>query len=57
MHWRTVGPIGQAAGLGDASEAVAYAAGEDWLLTEGQPPHSICLTESGRVMVAKMKPR
>ena len=24
MHWRTVGPIGQAVGLDDASTAVAY---------------------------------
>jgi hypothetical protein len=55
MHWRTVGPIGGAVGLDDASAAVAYAAGQDWLLTEGRPPHSICLTEGGRVMVAKMK--
>jgi hypothetical protein len=56
MHWRAVA-IGQAAALDDASAAVAYAAGQDWLLTEGQPPHSICLTESGRVMVAKLKRR
>ena len=55
VHWRTVGPIGQAVGLDDAGEAVAHAAGQDWLLTEGQPPHSICLTESKRVMVAKAK--
>jgi hypothetical protein len=57
IHWRTVGPIGQAVGLDDASAAVACAAGQDWLLTEGQPPHSICLTEGGRVMVAKLKRR
>ena len=57
MHWRTVAPIRQAVGLDDASAAVAYAAGQDWLLAEGQPPHSICLTEGGRVMVAKLKRR
>ena len=57
MHWRTVGPIGQAGGLDDTSAAVAYAAGQEWLLTEDQPPHSICLTEGGRVMVAKLKRR
>ena len=57
MHWRTVETIGQAVGLDDASAAVAYAAGQDWLLTEGQPPHSICLTESGRRVVAKLKRR
>ena len=57
MHWRTVGPIGLAVGLDDASEAVAYAPGQDWLLAEGTPPHSISLTESGRVMVAKLRRR
>ena len=58
-QWRTVAPIAQAAGLDDAAAdaAIALAVGLDWLLTEGQPPHSICLTEGGRVMVAKMKPR
>ena len=57
MHWRAVGPIGQAVGRDHASKAVAYATSRDWLLTEGQPPHSICLTEGGRAMVAKMNPR
>jgi hypothetical protein len=57
MHWRTVGPIGQAVGLDNASAAVAYAAGQDWLLTEGQPPHGICLTDGGQQMVAKQKRR
>ena len=51
------GAVRQAVGLDDASAAVAYAAGQDWLLAEGQPPHSICLTEGGRVMVAKLKRR
>jgi hypothetical protein len=33
-----------------ASQAIAYAVERDWLLTEGQPPHSICLTDAGRIM-------
>ena len=59
MRWATVDSIMAAAGVADAAadDAIAFAAGQDWLLTEGQPPHSICLTESGRVMAAKMKPR
>ena len=66
MQWRTIGPIGKALGLAQpaADDAIAFAVAQDWLLTaqdwlltEGQPPHSICLTEGGRVMVAKMKPR
>ena len=59
MQWRTVAPIAQAAGLDDAAAdaAIALAVGLDWLLTEGQPPHSICLSDGGRVMVAKQKRR
>jgi hypothetical protein len=57
MQWRTVEPIATGAGLDDAGAAVAYGTGREWLLTEGQPPHSICLTEGGRVMVAKLKRR
>ena len=53
MHWRTVGPISQAVGLDDASEAaaVAYAAGQP--LRDGQPPHSICLMDAGRIMAQR----
>ena len=51
---RTVEPIATGAGLVDASAAIAFAVERDWLLTEGEPPHS---TDGGRVMVAKMKPR
>ena len=57
MHWRTVGPIGAALGLNpDACDAaVSHALGRDWLLGEGNPPHSISLTDGGRVMAAKLK--
>ena len=55
MHWRTVGPIGEATGLDDASEAIILAVEQDWLLTEGAPSHSVCLTDGGRVMAAKLK--
>ena len=51
--------IAAGAALDDAaaSQAIAYAVGQDWLLAEGTPPHSVCLTEAGRVMVAKLKRR
>ena len=57
MQWRTVEPIATGAGLGDASAAIAYAVERGWLLTEGVPPHSVCLTDGGRVMAAKSKRR
>ena len=59
VQWRPVDSIMAGTAVDDAAadDAIAFAVGQDWLLTEGQPPHSICLTESGRVMVAHMKPR
>ena len=57
MQWRTVEPIATGAGLDDAGAAIAFAVERDWLLTEGEPPHSISLTDGGRVMVAKLKRR
>jgi hypothetical protein len=59
MQWRTVEPIAAGAGLDDAaaSQAIAFAVERDWLLAEGSPPHSVCLTDGGRVMAAKMKRR
>ena len=59
MHWRTVDSIADGTGVDEAAadDAIAYAVGREWILSEGQPPHSICLTEGGRVMVAKLKRR
>jgi hypothetical protein len=34
-----------------ADAAIAYAIERDWLIGGGNPPHSICLTESGRALV------
>ena len=52
MRWATVDSIMAGAGVPEAAadDAIALAAGRDWLLTEGQPPHSICLTDAGRIM-------
>jgi hypothetical protein len=39
-------------GVVKADEAgVAYAIQKGWLLGEGEPPHSVCLTEAGRSLV------
>jgi hypothetical protein len=51
-----VAPIASAAGLDAASTsaAIAQAVERGWLLTEGEPPHSIALTDDGRVMAARV---
>jgi len=54
MQWRMVAPIAAAVGLDDASAAIAYGVRRGWLLAEGQPPHSICLTDAGRVWTARL---
>jgi hypothetical protein len=53
VQWRTVGPIGRAVGLDDASEAIAYAVDRDWLRTEGQPR----IASASRMMAASWPPR
>jgi hypothetical protein len=34
--------------------AIAYAVQRDWLIAAGNPPHSICLTDEGRVWTARL---
>jgi hypothetical protein len=50
QQWRMVRSIVTAGALDDpaADAAIAYAIGREWLIGEGQPTHSICLTEVGR---------
>jgi hypothetical protein len=36
-----------------ADKAIAYAVERDWLIAEGTPPPSICLTDEGRQMARK----
>jgi hypothetical protein len=57
MQWRMVRPLVLAAGMDDApaDAAIAYAIGKGWLLGEGEPPHSICLTDDGRTLAATSK--
>jgi hypothetical protein len=51
MQWHMVAPIVIAAALDDADAAIAYAIGQGWLIGEGNPPHSVCLTDDGRALV------
>jgi hypothetical protein len=59
MQYRQVRLTARAVALDyeTADAGIAYAIGQGWLIGEGEPPHSIWLTDSGRVMVAKLKRR
>jgi len=53
-----VRPIVITADLNDAAAeaAIAYAVEKGWLITvvaDDEPPHSICLTDAGRKLVAE----
>jgi hypothetical protein len=51
---RLIGPaVGQDEAAVDA--AIAYAVERDWLIAAGSPPHSICLTDAGRVWTVRLK--
>ena len=54
-HWRTAYPIGRSVGLAEAEAdaAIVHAIEAGWMIGEGQPPHSICLTDAGRIMVQR----
>jgi hypothetical protein len=56
LQWRMVRLIGPAVGQDEAAvdAAIAYATERDWLIAAGSPAHSICLTEAGRVWVARL---
>jgi hypothetical protein len=49
MQYRMVAPVAQSIGL-DAEDAVALAIEQKWLLGTGEPPHSVCLTDEGRLL-------
>jgi hypothetical protein len=58
MQYRMVRPIVITADLNDAAAeaAIAYAVEKGWLITvvaDDEPPHSICLTDAGRKLVAE----
>jgi hypothetical protein len=56
LQWRMVRLIGPAVGQDEATAdmAIAYAVERDWLIAAGNPPHSICLTDAGRVWAARL---
>ena len=51
-QWRMVRLIGPAIGQDEAAvdAAIAHAVEQGWLLAAGNPAHSICLTDAGRVL-------
>jgi hypothetical protein len=51
MQWHMVRLIAKSVALDyeTADAAIAYAVRQGWLLTEGNPPHSIYLTDDGRI--------
>ena len=53
MQYRMAQTIAKAVGQDEAAAdaTIAYAIERDWLIGGGNPPHSICLTESGRALV------
>ena len=56
VQWRMAQTIAEAVGLDEATAdaAIAYAIGTDWLIGGGSQPHSICLTDAGRVWTARL---
>jgi hypothetical protein len=52
LQYRLLAPIARASGLGEAEVAVIDAVRRGWLIVEGEPPHSIALTDDGRRRVA-----
>jgi hypothetical protein len=54
MQWRTARLIVTAAGIDESAAytAIAYAIRMGWLILERDPPHSICLTDAGRILSA-----
>ena len=54
-QWRMVRLIGPALGQDEAAvdAAIAQAVEQGWLLAAGNPAHSICLTDAGRVWTAR----
>ena len=40
-----------------ADAAIVFAIQEGWLISEGEPPHSVCLTNEGRAATTRAKRR
>jgi hypothetical protein len=54
MQWRMVRLSARSVAFDykTADAAIAYAIQKGWLIGEGEPPHSICLTDAGRILSA-----
>jgi hypothetical protein len=54
MQWRMVRLIARSVAFDykTADAAISYAIQKGWLIGEGVPPHSICLTDGGRDLTA-----
>jgi hypothetical protein len=52
MQYRMAQIIGKAVGIDEATAdiAIVYAIEKGWLIADGNPPHSICLTDEGRIL-------
>jgi hypothetical protein len=59
MQYRMAQTIAKAVGIDEAAAdvAIVYAVEKGWLLAEGNPPHSICLTDDGRVLSPALRRR
>jgi len=53
MQWRMVRLTARSVAFDykTADAAIDYAIQKGWLISEGEPPHSVCLTDDGRVLV------
>jgi hypothetical protein len=53
MQWRMVRSIARSVAFdyATADAAITYAIQKGWLIGEGEPPHSVCLTDAGRALV------
>ncbi len=59
MQYRMAQTIAKAVGQDEAAAdaAIAHAIEKRWLIGEGKPPYSICLTNDGRAMAASVPGR
>jgi hypothetical protein len=57
MQWRMVRLIERSVAFDyeTADAAITYAIQKSWLIAEGEPPHSVCLTDDGRSLSATSK--
>jgi hypothetical protein len=53
MQWRRVRLTARSVAFDyeTADAAINYAIQKGWLIGEGEPPHSVCLTEAGRSLI------